>query len=259
MSIFFFICFLFVFPIGLVVGLIEPSVFNKIFHGSATRKKTSILFGAGMLITFILFIATMPPTEQVSTQEQIDALRAKRPPVAVATSTPEVATPRVQPATTTPRRVKTPEEQLKSIMQSVMMAYDGNTGFTYQDVKIEKEDADRPSGTQMITVSINVGTVWNKSALLRDSGKLSSQVFQSVIPSSLNAYDVFVWFLGDTTDRYGNKKHDAILTYSMDKKTFEKINWQNFDATKLCDFLTQEERISGVASGPSCTMLVSME
>jgi len=102
MSIFFFICFLFLFPIGLIVGLIRPQLFNKLFRGNATRKKTSILFGAAMLVSLIISISTTPRSDAPTAQQQIEDIRAKRPPkdVSVAPPTPEVVTPAPQPPAT---------------------------------------------------------------------------------------------------------------------------------------------------------------
>ncbi len=42
--------------------------------------------------------------------------------------------------------------------------------------------------------------------------KLSSGAFQAVYASNLKAYDVFVNFFAETTDRYGNKKNDVIIS-----------------------------------------------
>lgn len=48
--------------ISLIVGLVRPSVFNKVFKGSATRGKTSGTFAAATIVFFILFGVTSPKT-----------------------------------------------------------------------------------------------------------------------------------------------------------------------------------------------------
>ncbi|MEK6616885.1 MAG: hypothetical protein AABZ32_12405, partial [Bacteroidota bacterium] len=75
---------------------------------------------------------------------------------------------------------------------------------------------------------------------------------------NMKAYDVLVWYYGETTDKYGNKKDDVILTYAIDKVTYEKINWQNFDQSKLCDFLKQESSDNGTFD-TACNVLVNIQ
>ncbi len=154
--------------------------------------------------------------------------------------------------------VKTDQQILEENLSSIIST-PSPIDTVYRGIKVEKSDPDRPNGTKMITVTIDVSNVFNKDSLIRNSGRLSSQVFKSVFDSKLDTYDVFVWYRGETADRYGNKKMDTILTYGMDKPTFSKVNWQNFESSKLCSFLEQEERINGAGNGPSCTLLVNMQ
>lgn len=75
---------------------------------------------------------------------------------------------------------------------------------------------------------------------------------------SIQAYDVIVWYYAETTDRYGNKKNDVVLTYFIDKPTYSKINWQNFDKKASCDFLEQEAKVTGTMD-TGCKTLVNIQ
>jgi hypothetical protein len=60
-------------PICLIIGLIKPSVFNKIFRKNLDRKATSLIFGVALIVFFILFGVTTPPTSQKVASNQITA------------------------------------------------------------------------------------------------------------------------------------------------------------------------------------------
>lgn len=158
---------------------------------------------------------------------------------------------------TSPAVKKTDQQILEENLSSIVSSVGGD--MNYRSLQIEKSDPDRPQDTKMITVSVNVKSFWNKNSLLRNTGKLSSSLFKAVYDaSSLKAYDVFVWYRGETTDKYGNKKDDVILTYSIDKVTYGKINWNNFDQSNLCDFLKQEAKSIGTLN-TACNVLVNLE
>lgn len=51
--------------VALVLGLISPSIFSRLFKGRASRAKVSLVFGGSMLLFFILFgLVTEPPTDE---------------------------------------------------------------------------------------------------------------------------------------------------------------------------------------------------
>ena len=78
-----FILLVFVSFIAFIVGLVRPSVFQKIFKDKATRKNLSIYFIGATIIFFILFgvfnksIEQTPETNPpvITTQEQIFYIR----------------------------------------------------------------------------------------------------------------------------------------------------------------------------------------
>lgn len=152
---------------------------------------------------------------------------------------------------------KSEQEKLEEKLRATVDDAPGNFGYLKLDV--EKPDLNRPVDTKMLTVSVNVTDFYNRSSLLKQSGDLSAKLFHNAFSSNLNAYDVLVWFRAETTDRYGNKEDNVIMVYAMDKNTYSKVNWGNFDSKQLCDFLIQEEKLVGIGEGPACNILVNIE
>lgn len=233
--------FLLTIPV-LVVGLIKPAWLKM-----PNRKVVSLGLGAAMVVFFALFINLSDNTATPAT-------------VASTETTPSVPITGAQPANISNSAHTPAQPDLETTLKGIVEKASGTTNVTYRSILIENDDdSDRPAGSKMLTVKVNVTSFYNKSSFTKDSGKLTAQLFQASIPSSLKPYDVFIWFYGETTDRYGNKKDDVITVYSIDRVTFEKINWSNFDPAGLCDFLKQEEKVSGLGTGPSCTIMPSVQ
>lgn len=197
----------------------------------------------------ILAVIAMPKVDvnnngQQKQSQNYESLTSAQP--SVTPSSSNLAESKSTPEPKTEQQIV--EEKLKAISSA-----------SYRSIEIEKADSDRPQGSKMITASFNAPSFWDKDGLLRDTGKISSQVFQTIFNSKLAAYDVFVWYYGDTTDRYGNKKNDVVLTYHTYKPTFDKINWPSFDQRALCDFLNQENRLNPEVVGNACTVLAKIE
>jgi hypothetical protein len=233
--------------VALIVGLIKPTAFSRFINGEITKKKIATIFGIATITSFILFGIT---TDNSKKPEQATQTQPT-------TNNSEVAQKKEQtpiPATPTKTDQQILEENLASIVGSV-----GGSDMSYRSLQVEKSDPDRPKDTKMITVSVNIKSFYNKNSLLRNTGKLSSLLFKAVydVPS-MNAYDVLVWYYGETTDKYGNKKNEVVLTYAIDKATYGKINWQNFDQSNLCNFLNQEAKTSGTFD-TACNVLVNIQ
>ncbi len=232
---------------GWIVGAIKPSWVKL-----PTRKSVSMWFGGAVLVFFILFGVTSSP----STAPAIVATTEVSPEVPAVTTQQEntpapTATPVAAPAPAQP--------DLETTLKGIVAKATGTTDVAYRSIEIENDDSDRPAGSKMLTVDVNVTSFYNRDAFIKDTGKLAAQLFQATVPSSLKPYDIFIWFHGETTDRYGNKKDSVITVYSIDKVTYAKINWSNFDPKTLCDFLKQEEKIQGVGTGPSCTITANVQ
>lgn len=210
--------------VGLIVGAVKPSVVRM-----ASRKKALMIFGGALVFSFIMFGVTASPVKTET------ASKSPQPTVA-----------------------KTQDQVLADIGQSA--ASEAHTAkISYKDTKVEKADSDRPTGSKMVTMSFNVSSFYDKSSFIRDTGKVSSKAIQGIFASDSNFYDVIVWFYGKTKDRYGNESDNVLMSYAIDRPTFAKINWSNFDTTKLCDFLQQENRLNGSNLNTVCSILANIE
>jgi hypothetical protein len=238
-----FLILFFLFLISTIVIFIKPSRFLK-NKTEPEIKRAKI----GLIILTILFFTLFGITTDTSKSDKI--------------STNQTASKQTQDTeaknSVTPTVKKTDQQVLEENLSSIVNSTSGSD-MSYRSLQLEKSDPDRPQDAKMITVSIDVKSFFDKNSLLRNTGKLSSAVFKAVYnASSIKAYDVLVWYYGETTDRYGNKKKDVVLTYAIDKTTFEKINWQNFDQSSLCDFLKQEAKASGTFD-TACNVLVNIQ
>lgn len=152
----------------------------------------------------------------------------------------------------TPVPPKTLEDRIKALAVKT-----GATDVNFNGIDDQKADSDRPEGSRMITVKLNVTSFLSADSFYRNTGELTGKIFQETFSSNQNVYDVIVWYYGETTDQYGNKKNDIILSQGIDKDTYQKINWQNFDSTKLCDFLKSEGSRNGGQT--ACVTLANIE
>lgn len=244
------ICFLY--------SLANPQIFFALFGNKLQTGGVRVVLFLAIPFFFILFGITTDlkdsksnvAVEQTPTKEVVE----QTPTQGVIENSQEAKKEPEKPAETnkTPQQVL--EENLTNIVNKI-----ASSEMNYRDLKIEKSDKDRPKNTQMITVGVNVKSFLTKASLLRDTGKLSSSLFKAVYDTpSMMAYDVFVYYYAETKDRYGNTNEDVGLTYHIDKSTYEKINWQNFDQTKLCDFLEQEATMTGTFD-TGCKTLVNIK
>jgi len=168
------------------------------------------------------------------------------------TETIPVSTNNDTPEAATPVQTQTFEDRIKALAVKT-----GATDVNFNGIDDQKADSDRPEGSRMITVKLNVTNFFSSKSFYRDTGELTSKIFQETYASNPSVYDVIVWYYGETTDQYGNKKNDIILSQATDKDTYQKINWQNFDSTKLCDFLKSEGSRNGGQT--TCVTLANIE
>lgn len=238
----FFIVFIFFF-VSTIVVFIKPNQFLK--NKTAPEiKKTKI----GLLILTILFFVLFGISSGNSKNNEKTSTTQTTP-----KQTQNIETEK----TVSPTTKKTDQQILEDDLSSIVDSAGGD--MNYRNLKIENADPDRPKDVKMITVGVDIKSFFDKNSLLRNTGKLSSAIFKAVYNvSSIKAYDVLVWYYGETTDRYGNKKNDVVLTYAIDKATFDKINWQNFEQTNLCDFLKKEAKVTGTFD-TACNELVNLQ
>lgn len=114
----------------------------------------------------------------------------------------------------------------------------------YEFVKYEVSDNkpidNRPENTKYAFIEINVKDIYTKESLHRDTGKITSKIFDEVFKSEPNLTDIIVNYTGELTDTYGKKKTSSMITHKMDRNTNAKIAYDNFASDKLCEFLRNE-------------------
>ena len=182
------------------------------------------------IVAVVVFLVVVLIFINIVSQSINGSAPASQPEVVVSHPTPVV------PSVPVP---KTEEQTIGDIATSALQGI-SISNISYRNVQIESDNYQRPAGSKMATVSFTIASFYDKSSLIHDTGTISSKTFQGVFNENPKMQDAFVWFYGDTTDAYGNKKQDVLLTYTIDRKTFKKINWTNFNQTGLCNFLEQE-------------------
>ena len=197
--------------IVLIVGLVKPSKIKL-----ESRKKVWQWCGSAAIVCMVLGAITAPKTPQTTPQ-------------GASTATQAAAAP------------QTSEDRIKALAAAVF-----TTKVSYVGTDVDSDPTDLPDGapvgSTLITVKLNVSSYYSKSSVMNDTGKLSGQIFQEVFASNPKAYNATVSYYSDLTDKYGNTTNGVMLSHSMDKDTYGKINWQNFDSTTLCDFLRSENQ-----------------
>ncbi len=108
--------------------------------------------------------------------------------------------------------------------------------FTY----VHAEMVDSGVDSKQVIVKLHVGDFLTAKSLYRETGQVSGKLFQDIYSIYPKVQDIDIHYYADTTDKYGNVSNNLALYYSMDRNLFEKINWQNFEVYKLCDFLKAE-------------------
>jgi hypothetical protein len=160
-------------------------------------------------------------------------------------------------SSTQPSTPVKPEDAVANKVKDALPELRVNGDYTVKGSELGKEDSDAPKGTQMLTVKVNVDSFLDQEWLIRDTGKISSEAFKQTFASGLPIYDAFVWYYGDTTDKYGNKTNDVIMTYHLNKKVFDKINWDNFNPQNLCNLLIDEGKTDVMSAG--CQFLANVK
>ncbi|MFA6918389.1 MAG: hypothetical protein WC285_06240, partial [Candidatus Gracilibacteria bacterium] len=96
--------------------------------------------------------------------------------------------------------------------------------------------------TKIMNANFGLLDFLTRNILIHDTGNISAEIFKAIFTSKLGTTDAEIRYYGKTKDRYGNEKDSIALSYGMDKTTYDKINWSNFTAMYLCDFLKEEMR-----------------
>jgi|GEM_PF-6475235 len=161
------------------------------------------------------------------------------------------------PAATTPSVASTgPQTQTQAIAvigNNAVKTDNVIEDFTYSDVQISSDLSEQivgaPAGSKNAIVTFTIPDFTNRDTLSSDTSIISSKVMQGVFANDPKMDSVIVWFKDpNLVDRYGNTVKQVIVSQSIDRATFEKINWTGFDSSTLCSFLTQEANVTSNAN-----------
>lgn len=202
----FFILVLLLSVVGLIVGIVKPSLIKI-----QSRKKAVSIF---IILILVSFIGTAGTTKKTITQE----------------------------APSVEQKSITVEDKISSLAKEA-----NSTKVFFSSLEKSKEE----QGS--IIVNLNISSYYSKESLHKDLGNLSGKIFNELFKSDNTVNSVSVQYAGEKMDKYGNKTNGNLIVHFIDKKTFTKVNWQNFQSDKLCEFL-RSEATADMTSG--CTIFV---
>lgn len=116
----------------------------------------------------------------------------------------------------------------------------GSTELSYLGV----DESGLQSEESQVVTKFNVNSFFNSESLIRDTGETAGVTFQTIFNEYPDIKYAVVHYYSDVVDKYGNTENDVILSYSIDKETYQKIVWSNFDSKTMCDFLKSESSIN---------------
>lgn len=113
---------------SLVVGLIKPSVFTRLFRKVPTRKQIGLTFGISTVATFIIFGIVVPPVEdkpkdnsqQVQQQQQVSADKVEEDAINEETNNEEIPTTTDQ--VVVDNSIQTPETKTETAQSAPVAA-----------------------------------------------------------------------------------------------------------------------------------------
>lgn len=173
---------------------------QRVAKNKEWMKKHPILTGiiVLLLIGFILSLfGKSSPSQPVATETKTE----------VAPEQPKASAEAKNEAVVTPPQTQKFEDKIKALAVKT-----GTTDISFKGIEDQKADSDRPAGSHMFTISLNVTDFYSADSFKRNTGELSAKIFQETFASNPNAYDVIVWYYGETTDQYGNKNNKIILS-----------------------------------------------
>ena len=163
--------------------------------------------------------------------------------------TPAVASLAADPLPHRSLATSTADQALQIAVQSTF-ATKGALDLSYQVGQVETDDAPpaRPAGAKFVTVDLNVTDFLDNSEFITDTGRLATAIFQQVFPLDTNYYDVLRCATTlRSPHQYGNTKSDMVMSYTMTRPIYTKINWTGFPNTgndiHMCAFLRQQESL----------------
>jgi len=193
---------------SLIVALVKPSAFQKIFKDKSTRKELSLYFSGATILFFILFGITVEPIEQ-NTKDTVDNTLTE------------------ESEENIPQEL-TEEEKIRTLVQNVLKGKN-NMGLEYiRKIEVVKQVSDGWDVFTEFNANDNLTTNLQKKGIESKMAEIYIALYASnydVRYASVNAYFPL-------TDKYGNKSSDVVYKSTLDKKEADKVNW-DADETSL--------------------------
>jgi hypothetical protein len=209
----------FVALIGLVLGLIKPSIVRM-----KSRAQSGLTFGIAAIVFLIVSTATFTPATPSALQAGSNSATQQQQPMGPQTS----------------------QQKLQTAIQSDLPS-SWSIGNDYGNIDISSDTSDeattRPAGSQYVEIHINA-VVADDNSFITQTGQLTTNIFQQAFQIDPTFYDVSVRYEGQTTDQYGNSTTSPLMVYTMDRPLYGQINWSGLSAVQndvhMCAFLREQ-------------------
>lgn len=212
---------------AMILGLIKPSTFNKVFKGGVSRKKITLVFGIAAIVCFVIAIAITP--EDLDKENKDGA--SKKVEANIDVSSNKSLDQRVADVLKDSFGDKTNTEKQK-VVGIEINKYDAKALAQYG----YKADDNKVGLTITINSNENLTTNLQKVTMYDEAAKIAKAVF----PLDQNIVDIIIWEQLPIKDQYGNVKDGTAMAFSISRPTFEKINWDNFSYRDLPQLLKSE-------------------
>ena len=203
--------FIFLFLVAfvcLVIGLIKPSVFNRVFRREMNRKKTSLIFGVAFVVFFIIAGVTTPPSA----------------PVAPTASTAQTNTLVKNKTAPTPL---SEQDQIKQIISNELKGNNNRSEPYLRNTNVSQQ----ADGTWNVAVEYNADDNLTKNMIKEGMETTMSKIYEDLYRNNshnIGLATVSAFF--PMTDKYGNTQDDIVYTSQLASDEAQKVNWSEDSA-----------------------------
>jgi hypothetical protein len=128
-------------------------------------------------------------------------------------------------------------DQVRAIAKGAVASTDLDN-LVYEGVQFSNyEDDETRSGKMVLMVNYHLAELPTSDDA---TAKFSATLFQGLFSVDKRVTYVWINFNGPMTDRYGRASETNYVGYALNRSTFGKIEWGNFDVASLCKFLREE-------------------
>ena len=219
--------------IALIVGLIKPSLFNRLFKGNATRKKTLWTFLGAMLIFAFVMLATDGGTPSPSATNKAAQQNSVQPGYFGGIKT-DVTDP----------KDAFDQQLISKIVQGVTsLSSVANGSKDFREINLDSFTPNSPlakkygTDSRYVTITMNTSNGILLISPQNEDTYEAGDILKTIFPLSSNIESVDIAFFGPVKDELGNSKDTQWVTVDMDRNLYQQINWSGFDYSKLPDVL----------------------